>query len=436
MRPLVAALVCVLGAAVALPEGANPRAAAPAQQPITVRKAAPANATVGQLVDYTITLEHAGDLTDRLAITVTDALPAQVTFQAWGITPNGTCPTRPAPGQGGTVSCTAEFTPTVKTIVITIQVVPVTAGTVTNTVQLSTGESASATTSVGPATGPPPGSATPQPAPPGSIVVAMTGPETIVLDPQRAPARFNYAITLTYAGPPALLGGAGVTARWSVRLPVQIRSPGYQSVSGNSFDCVAPPPSGAPPEVFSCTSSFTEAQRAASFFVSARPTGELGLATAVVEVATGATASWTTNLVRAQPPPAPAPEPVPGPPAAPTKTVAETFTRPGETETQSATIAASAKTTQVALTWPDADSSFDATGFRIVRGGQVVARAPQSVVAKVRPGKLRVSKRRTARSLDVRIKGLKPGKLIYRIVARRLDGRTRVVAKVRQSRRG
>jgi hypothetical protein len=50
--------------------------------------------------------------------------------------------------------------------------------------------------------------------------------------------------------------------------------------------------------------------------------------------------------------------------------------------------------------------------------------------------RLQITRRRTARSLDVRIKRLKPGKLRFRIVAKRLDGRTRVTAKIRQSRRG
>ena len=251
------------------------------------------------------------------------------------------------------------------------------------------------------------------------------------------PDRVFYTVTLLYQGPPI---ASNVETRWTVRAPALFNTPGAdQLLAGNMFDCSATPP---PTPAISCNAGFVEAQRTTSVLVGMRPTGQAGTATITAEVATGATATWTTVITRESPPPPPpppppsAPEPVPGPPAAPTKTVAETFTKPGETETQSATIAPSAKTTQVALTWPDADSSFDATGFRIIRDGQVVARAPQSVTAKVRPGKLRVSKRRTARSLDVRIKGLKPGRLMYKVVARRLDGRTRVVARVRQSRRG
>jgi hypothetical protein len=275
------------------------------------------------------------------------------------------------------------------------------------------------------------------PAPPGSIVATLTGPQAISINPQRAPDRVFYTLTLVYQGPPI----AGfVETQWTVRAPPLFNTPGAdQLLTGNMYNCSPTPP---PTPAISCTASFVEAQRTTSVLVGMRPTGQAGTASITGEVATGATASWTTVITRESPPPPPpppppvAPEPVPGPPAAPTKTAVETFTAPGEAETQSATIVPAARTTQVALTWPDADSSFDATSFRIVRDGQVVARSPQSVTAKVRPGKLRVSKRRTARSLDVRIKGLRPGRLIYRIVARRLDGRTRVVARVRQSKRG
>ena len=46
-----------------------------------------------------------------------------------------------------------------------------------------------------------------------------------------------------------------------------------------------------------------------------------------------------------------------------------------------------------------------------------------------------MTKKRGAKWLDVRIKGVHNGKLKFRIVARRVHGRTRVVAKIRQSKR-
>ena len=91
-----------------------------------------------------------------------------------------------------------------------------------------------------------------------------------------------------------------------------------------------------------------------------------------------------------------------------------------------------AETAQVGLVWP-AGSSFDATQFRIVSGGEVVAQGFRTVLA--RPAKLKVRKIRRSRSLDVRITNLRPGKLHFKVVAKRVTGRARVLAKVRQSKR-
>ncbi len=112
----------------------------------------------------------------------------------------------------------------------------------------------------------------------------------------------------------------------------------------------------------------------------------------------------------------------------------ETFTAPGEAEPQAVAIAPTAQTGQVALTWSDPGSSFDATGFQLVQPGSGTARVP-SVLGKVRP-KLKITKKRTRTSLNVRITGLKRGKLKFKIVAKKLKGPTRVIAKIRQSKRG
>ena len=81
------------------------------------------------------------------------------------------------------------------------------------------------------------------------------------------------------------------------------------------------------------------------------------------------------------------------------------------------------------MTWPEG-TSFDVTGI------QLVPRAPGRTLAAIerRRIRLRTTKRRSATSLDVR--RLKPGRLKFRIVARRVDGRTRVTARIRQSRSG
>ena len=111
----------------------------------------------------------------------------------------------------------------------------------------------------------------------------------------------------------------------------------------------------------------------------------------------------------------------------------ETFSTPGAAETETVPLAAAARTAQVALSWPDSAGSFDATGFRIVDGGRVRALSAAELAA------LRITKKRTAKTLDVRIASLRPGprggKLRFRVVANRLKGRTRVTVKVRQSKR-
>jgi hypothetical protein len=106
--------------------------------------------------------------------------------------------------------------------------------------------------------------------------------------------------------------------------------------------------------------------------------------------------------------------------------VTETFTQPGQAETEAVAVAASAETVQVALTWPDPGSSFDVTGVQLGSGGRSLAQVE----------KLKITKKRTKRSLDVRIKNVKRGKLKFKIVAKKVgNSRTRVVAKIRQSKR-
>jgi hypothetical protein len=82
------------------------------------------------------------------------------------------------------------------------------------------------------------------------------------------------------------------------------------------------------------------------------------------------------------------------------------------------------------LTWPESSSSFDVVGIRLVGGGRSL-----SYAGKLKPGKLKITKIRKKRSLDVRVRNLHRGTLKFKIVAKKLDIPTRVVAKVRQSKR-
>ena len=158
--------------------------------------------------------------------------------------------------------------------------------------------------------------------------------------------------------------------------------------------------------------------------------GVAGEATNTIELSTGDRATWSTTVLAPPPEPdepasPPGPAAVPGPPAAPTATKTETFTSAGAVEPESVTISPKAETVQVALTWPNSSSSFDATGFTLTNGTRTLAVSD----------KLRITKKRGAKWLDVRIKGVHAGKLKFKIVARKVKGRTRVVAKIRQSKR-
>ncbi len=406
---MLAAALAVLGFALVLPGRAAPMHDR-VSDTVTISMSAPANVLHGNWYDYVITVTYNGEPGGVTAdYTVTDALPAQVRFHSLGIT-NGTCPTTPPSGQNGTVACTFNFAPLTKTVTMTITVEAADTGAATNTAQLSSGGTATATTSV-------------DPSPAGSITAAVTGPQTIQLSATVAPARFNYTLVLAYTGPPIR---GSVVASFVERLPDQMSSPGTETASEGLRECKGDNPLQRFGGTLMCNVLFTEDHRTRTIELGARPSGTPGSATNVVEVSTGATASWTTTVLAPPAEPAPsAPAPVPGPAAAPTATVAETFTAAGTSEPETVTVSPKAETVQVALTWPNSSSSFDATGFTLTSGSRTLAVSE----------KLRITKKRGARWLDVRIKGVHAGKLKFRIVARRLHGRTRVVAKIRQSKR-
>lgn len=408
---MLAAVSALLGLTLLLPGRAAPMHDRTSDT-VTISMSAPAHVLLGDWYDYAITVTYDGEPGGVTAdYTVTDALPAQVRFRSFGLT-NGTCPTTPPSGQNGTVACTFKFAPLTKETTITITVEAADTGTVTNTAQLSSGGTASATTSV-------------DPAPPGSITASLTGPPTIKLSATTAPPRFNYTLVLAYNGPPVR---GSVFASFVERLPDQITSPGVaDGAEGLRDQCKGDDPPRRVGATLTCNFYFTEDHRTRTIALSARPIGTSGSATNVVEVSTGSRPTWTTTIEppSAEPTQPSAPPPVSGPPAAPTTTVAESFTTAGASEPEAVTISSTAQTVQVALTWPNSGSSFDVTGFTLISRSRTLAVSE----------KLRITKKRGARWLDVRIKGVHRGKLKFRIVAKRVHGRTRVVAKIRQSKR-
>jgi hypothetical protein len=276
----------------------------------------------------------------------------------------------------------------------------------------------------------------------GDFTVSAGGPANVVMSAQRIPPRVTYTVAFNYVGPPIGPLPEDRRTRFTLRTSEHLHSVGstFSPEGANATDCataLGPSTSYGPTWTeYSCTLIFTHDRTSQTLLASARPSGRLGTGGISISLSTGETAGATTEFDRESPPPPPPAPPspppaIPGAAAAPTRTITETFTRSGETESEAVRISPAAKTAQIALTWPDSGGSFDVTGVQLVSGSPTFA----STESVQRP-QLKITKRRTARSLDVRIKRLQPGKLRFRIVAKRLDGRTRVTAKIRQSRRG
>jgi hypothetical protein len=94
-------------------------------------------------------------------------------------------------------------------------------------------------------------------------------------------------------------------------------------------------------------------------------------------------------------------------------TLTNTFTRQGQTATRSVRLPAGVRSVNTALSWDSAENAFDIVGIRVVRKGKTVARG-----SRVR--KLRVTKRRGATNVTVKISRLVRGKLVFKLKATRL----------------
>jgi VWA domain-containing protein len=95
-------------------------------------------------------------------------------------------------------------------------------------------------------------------------------------------------------------------------------------------------------------------------------------------------------------------------------TLTNSFSRQGQTATRSVKLPTGIRSVNTALSWDDPDNAFDIVGIRVVRKGKTVARG-----SKVR--KLRVTKRRGATNVTVKISRLVRGKLVFKLRATRLE---------------
>jgi len=103
----------------------------------------------------------------------------------------------------------------------------------------------------------------------------------------------------------------------------------------------------------------------------------------------------------------------------------------GEAEPHAVPVTPQIEMVQLKVSWTDSRDRFDVAGIQIVSNGEVVARGPQST-AKLKPGKLKITRARKATSVTIGITKLKPGKLQFKVVAKNVTKRTKVSTRVTQ----
>lgn len=96
-------------------------------------------------------------------------------------------------------------------------------------------------------------------------------------------------------------------------------------------------------------------------------------------------------------------------------TLKNTFTKQGQSVKRSVRLPSGVRSVNTALSWDDENDAFDIVGIRVIRKGKTVARA-----SKVR--KLKVTKRRGATNVTVKISRLVRGRLAFRLKATKLSG--------------
>jgi hypothetical protein len=96
--------------------------------------------------------------------------------------------------------------------------------------------------------------------------------------------------------------------------------------------------------------------------------------------------------------------------------------RQGQAKSHRLKVPRGIRSVQFALSWADVGDRFDISGFRVVRGGKVVATA--------RARRLRVRKRRGATFVTVKVSRLVRGTMRFRVRARRVTSNTFVGAKL------
>lgn len=110
------------------------------------------------------------------------------------------------------------------------------------------------------------------------------------------------------------------------------------------------------------------------------------------------------------------------------KTFTDKLTAQGQEEPHAVPIAATTKTVRIVVSWKNRRNVIDVANVRLATRGAAAA-------VKLRPGKLRISKRATPTSKTVTITGATSGTLQFDVVAQKLKGSEIVKTRVVQSKR-
>jgi len=115
------------------------------------------------------------------------------------------------------------------------------------------------------------------------------------------------------------------------------------------------------------------------------------------------------------------PKPVPA-----EQTFTDVLTKPGQAEDHAVGVAAGTKTVRIAVRWTNPRNVIDVSGVRLVTRASAAA-------VKLKPGKLKISKRATPTSKTITVTGVAQGTLRFDVVAKTLKATDTVTTRVAQS---
>ncbi len=110
----------------------------------------------------------------------------------------------------------------------------------------------------------------------------------------------------------------------------------------------------------------------------------------------------------------------------PAPTFTDTFTAAGQAKPHAVKVTAATPVAAITVKWIDRRDRFDLSAVQNVRRTSFAAPSAEAQT----PEKLKITQRRTATSLTVRVEKLKPGTLKFKVVAKAVRARARVVTRV------